>query len=73
MRTHEFGQCELIRPLSKKYGIGYYYDDSNLQFMDAFEVAILQNGAEQIASEKRKGQKAEQELANSYRPLDRNA
>jgi hypothetical protein len=71
LRTHEFGQCELIRPLSKKYGIGYYYDDSNLQFMDAFEVMILQNGAEQIAGEKRKGQKAEQELGEQLQAIGR--
>jgi hypothetical protein len=33
--------------LSEKFGIGYYYDDENPQFMDAFEVAILRSEAEQ--------------------------
>jgi hypothetical protein len=47
LRTHRFGQCDLIRPLSEKFGIGYYYDDENPQFMDAFEVAILRSEAEQ--------------------------
>jgi hypothetical protein len=47
LRTKQFGQCDLIRPLSQKFGIGYYFDDENPQFMDAFEVAILQSEAEQ--------------------------
>ena len=53
LRTHEFGLCDLIRPLSMSriYGAGYYYDDTNPQFMDTFEVAILQNEAEQERDE----------------------
>jgi hypothetical protein len=47
LRTREFGQCDLIRPLSEKFGIGYYYDNENPEFMDAFEVAILHSEAEQ--------------------------
>jgi hypothetical protein len=47
LRTHKFGQCDLIRPLSEKFGIGYYYDDENPEFMDAFEVDILRSEAEQ--------------------------
>jgi hypothetical protein len=47
LRTKQFGQCDLIRPLSQKFGIGYYFDDENPQFMDAFEVAVLQSEAEQ--------------------------
>jgi hypothetical protein len=49
LRTKRFGQCDLIRPLSQKFGIGYYFDDENLQLMDAFEVAILRSEAEQNA------------------------
>jgi hypothetical protein len=58
LRTRKFGQCDLIRPLSEKFGIGYYYDDANPQFMDAFEVAILQNEATYRAE-------AEQDAANA--------
>jgi len=61
LRTHEFGQCDLIRPLSEKFGIGYYYDDENPQFMDAFEVNILRGKAEKIADEKRKEKQEQQE------------
>ena len=48
LRTHEYEQCDLIRPLSKKFGIGFYYDDVNPQFVDEFEIAILCNDAERI-------------------------
>jgi hypothetical protein len=51
LRTHRFGQCDLIRPLSEKFGIGYYYDDENPQFMDAFEVVILKGEAERNRQE----------------------
>jgi hypothetical protein len=61
LRTRKFGQCDLIRPLSEKFGIGYYYDDENPQFMDAFVVIILRDEAERIAGEKRKEKQAEQE------------
>ena len=49
--THKFGQCEIVNPLSEKFGIGYYYDDANPQFLDAFEVDILRNDAERIKQE----------------------
>jgi hypothetical protein len=52
LRTHNFGQCDLIRPLSEKFGIGYYYDDENPRFMDAFEVSILRSEAEGIDKQK---------------------
>jgi len=54
LRTNEMGQCNIIRPLSKKFGIGYYYDDENPQFMDTSEVEQLYCKAEKIADEKRK-------------------
>jgi len=53
LRTHKFEQCDMIRPLSKKFGIGFYYDDENPQFLDAFEIAVLRSDAERIAQEER--------------------
>jgi hypothetical protein len=51
LRTKTFGQCDLIRPLSQKFGIGYYFDDENPQFMDAFEVVIQRrSGTEQAGT-----------------------
>lgn len=46
LRTKEFFTADIIRPLKEKFGIGYYYDSENPQFMDAFEVLILLQEAE---------------------------
>lgn len=46
LRTKEFFTTDIIRPLKEKFGIGYYYDSENPQFMDAFEVLMLQQEAE---------------------------
>jgi len=41
LTTKDFYTADIIRPLKEKFGIGYYYDSENPQFMDSFEVAIL--------------------------------
>ncbi|MDR0681946.1 MAG: hypothetical protein LBG15_08905, partial [Dysgonamonadaceae bacterium] len=61
LRTHEFEQCDLIRPLSEKFGIGYYFDDANPQFMDAFEVAILRGEAEEAEKREQEAGRRQQE------------
>ena len=53
LRTHEFEQCDLILPLSKKFGIGYYFDDVTPQFMDDSKIAILRSKAEQKEKEEK--------------------
>ena len=58
-RTKDFQTADIIRPLSEKFGIGYYYDSENPQFMDAFEVAILLQQAKD--KKKAEDEKAEQE------------
>lgn len=50
---------DFITPLSKKFGIGTYYDDANPQFMDSFEVAILVQEAQ--AKAKAEADKEEEE------------
>jgi hypothetical protein len=47
LRTKEFQTADIIRPLKEKFGIGYYYDSENPQYMDSFEVAILLQQAQQ--------------------------
>lgn len=47
LRTKDFQTADIIRPLKEKFGIGYYYDSENPQFMDSFEVAMLLQEAEQ--------------------------
>ena len=61
LRTHQFAKCDLIRPLSQKFGIGYYFDDANPQFIDDFELAVLSSEAGQIErDEQEKAQKQEE-------------
>ena len=71
LRTHEFGQCDMIRPLSKKFGIGFYYDDVNPQFMDEFEIAILRKEAEQIMQEKNEEAQKQAERNEQLRAIGR--
>ncbi len=59
LRTKDFQTADIIRPLKEKFGIGYYYDSENSQFMDAFEVAILLQEAQQ--KKKAEQDEAEQE------------
>jgi len=53
----DFQTADIIRPLNEKFGIGYYYDSENPQFMDAFEVVILL----QQAQDKKKAEADEAE------------
>jgi hypothetical protein len=61
LRTKDFYTADIIRPLKEKFGIGYYYDSENSQFMDNFEVAILLQEAQQ----KKKAEEAEAEQEKS--------
>jgi hypothetical protein len=71
LRTHRFGQCDLIRPLSEKFGIGYYYDDENPQFMDAFEVAILRSEAEQADRQEDEKRQKQHECSEQLKAIGR--
>jgi hypothetical protein len=59
LRTKDLLIADIIRPLKEKFGIGYYYDSENPQFMDAFEVAILLQQAQQ--KKQQEADEAEQE------------
>jgi len=47
LNTKTFDNADIIRPLSEKFGIGFYYDAENPTFLDAFEVAMLLQEAKQ--------------------------
>lgn len=47
LRTKELNTADILRPLKEKFGIGFYYDSENPQFVDSFEVAILLQEAKQ--------------------------
>jgi hypothetical protein len=71
LRTKTFKQCDLIRPLSQKFGIGYYYDDGNPQFMDAFKVAALQSEAEQNRQAEQEAIQQQAELNEQLKTIGR--
>lgn len=50
LTTKDFHTADIIRPLKEKFGIGFYYDNDNPQFMDSFEVAILLQEAQAKAT-----------------------
>lgn len=41
LRTFDMQQSEVIKPLSQKFGIGMYYDENNIEFMNEKEVVEL--------------------------------
>jgi hypothetical protein len=71
LRTKTFGQCDLIRPLSQKFGIGYYFDDENPEFMDAFEVVILKGEAEQSRQAEQEATQRQQERDERLKAIGR--
>jgi hypothetical protein len=71
LRTKQFGQCDLIRPLSQKFGIGYYFDDENPQFMDAFEVAVLRSEAGQNKQAKQEAKQQQEERNEQLKAIGR--
>ncbi|MDR0572992.1 MAG: fusion protein, partial [Tannerella sp.] len=71
LRTKKFGQCDLIRPLSQKFGIGYYFDGENPQFMDAFEVAVLRSEAEQNKQAEQEAKQQQQECDEQLKAVGR--
>ncbi|MBN9300368.1 MULTISPECIES: fusion protein [Dysgonomonas] len=50
LATKYFHTADIIRPLKEKFGIGFYYDSDNPQFIDSFEVAILLQEAQAKAN-----------------------
>jgi hypothetical protein len=61
LRTHKFSQTEIILPLSKKHGIGFYFDDVNPQFLDDYEIVALRSEAERIEqAEQKEAQKTDE-------------
>jgi hypothetical protein len=71
LRTHKFGQCDMVRPLSQKFGIGYYFDEENPQFMNDCEIAALRSEAERIEQEAQEKSQKREERNNQLRAIGR--
>lgn len=64
LETHEFLQSEHIRPLSEKFGIGIYYNDTEPEFLTAEQIAELKAKAD--------AKKTAEDKANSEAKTERN-
>ena len=71
LRTHKFARCEFIRPLSQKFGIGYYFDDVNPEFLCDFEVATLRSAAERLEREEQEEAQKKAERNEQLRAIGR--
>lgn len=69
--TKEFTSTEIINPLSRKFGIGKYFDDVNPEFMDAFEVIILRQEVEAKARAKAEADNQEQQRREELKAIGR--
>ncbi len=69
--TKEFTSTEIINPLSKKFGIGKYYNDINPEFFDAFEVLVLRQEAEGKAHDKAEVDNKEQQRREEIKAIGR--
>jgi hypothetical protein len=69
--TRAFRQVDLICPLSQKFGIGFYYNDTTPEFMDAFEVLMLYSEAEYKARAEQEAQQKEQERIEQLKTIGR--
>lgn len=69
--TKEIRRTDILEPLSKKYGIGLYYDDVNHEQMDAMEVAALACEAQEKARIKAEKAEAERKRADEQAAIGR--
>lgn len=74
LRTYEYVTAKTIRPLSQKFGIGFYYDDTAPQFLGTDELhAVMQKAAEVADAEGKERQRTKQrgmELLRRIVPAD---
>jgi len=71
LRTLDFHQSEIIKPLSQKFGIGMYYDDKNIEFMTEEEVAELYAKAQAKRVDEMEQQRAEEKRREEVRVVGR--
>lgn len=69
--TKEIRRTDILEPLSRKYGIGLYYDDVNHEQMDAMEVAALASEAKEKARIKAEKAEAERKRADEQAAIGR--
>lgn len=71
LRTLDFHQSEIIKPLSQKFGIGMYYDENNIEFMPEEEVAEVYSKAQAKRVDKIEKERAEEKRREEVRSVGR--
>lgn len=71
LTTKDFDTADSIQPLNQKFGIGFYYDSENPQFMDGFEVAILLQEAQAKAKEEADEKEKEHQRVEEVKTIGR--
>lgn len=61
LRTKKFTKTDIIRPLSEKFGIGFYYNDRELQMKDESETLALVEEAAKLQKEEEEAAEKERE------------
>ena len=69
--TRAFKTTDLLRPLHEKFGIGMYYNALEPEFMDPFEVLMLQGEAECKAKAEQEARQKEQEHREQLEAIGR--
>lgn len=71
LTTKDFHTADIIRPLKEKFGIGYYFDSDNPQFMDSLEVAMLLQEAQQKTNEEAEAEEQERIKVEEIKKIGR--
>lgn len=71
LTTTDFHTTDIIRPLKEKFGIGYYFDSDNPQFMDSLEVTMLLQEAQQKANEEAEAEEQERIKVEEIKKIGR--
>ena len=71
MHTKKFRQTDVIRPMSQKFGIGYYFDENNRRFLTDFQVGLLQNEVDLLAKKEQSEQEEEQKRIEQLKAIGR--
>ena len=71
LTTKDFNTADIVRPLSEKFGIGFYYDAENPSFLDAFEVAILLQEAKQKKQKEEEAAEQERKRVEEVKAIGR--
>lgn len=71
LHTLDMQQSEIIKPLSQQFGIGMYYDENNIQFMNSEDVAELYEKAKEKQESEQQQVEQEKERRKAVKEIGR--